>query len=79
MNELELILTMLGEATTTELSQSRESHGLPKLAKDARDGGTVAGNARKEIEVKTGRKVVTRENYLNQKQRKTLSSKRSKK
>jgi hypothetical protein len=69
MNELELILTMLGEATTTKLSQTRESHGLPLLKKDAKDGGQVAGNARKEIETKTGKKVTTRENYLEQKNR----------
>ncbi len=50
MNELEIILTMLGEATTTKLSQTRKSQGLPSLKKDAKDGGNVAGNARKEIE-----------------------------
>src|ERR1035437_1882213 len=72
MNELELILTMLGEATTTKLSQTRESQGLPSLKKDARDGGGVAGNARKEIEIKSGKKVATKENYLDQKQAKKL-------
>jgi len=76
MNELELILTMLGEATTTKLSQTRESQGLPSLKKDAKDGGNIAGNARREIEVKTGKKVATRENYLNQKRVKKLSDKR---
>lgn len=64
MNELELILTMLGEATTTKLTQTRESQGLPALKKDAKDGGSVAGNARKEIEAKSGKKVFTKENYL---------------
>jgi len=72
MNELELILTMLGEATTTELSQTRKSQGMPRLKKDAKDGGQVAGNARKEIETKTGRKVATRENFLEQKQVKKI-------
>jgi DNA-damage-inducible protein D len=72
MNELELILTMLGEATTTTLSRKRDSAGLPSLQKDAKDGGKVAGNARKEIEKKTGEKVTTRENYLEQSQRKML-------
>jgi hypothetical protein len=76
MNELELILTMLGEATTTKLSQTRESQGLPSLKKDAKDGGDVAGNARKEIEVKSGKKVVTKENYLDQKQLKRLLKKK---
>ncbi|KKR43005.1 hypothetical protein A2356_00080 [Candidatus Nomurabacteria bacterium RIFOXYB1_FULL_39_16] len=64
MNELELILTMLGEATTTTFSRARDSKGFPLLKKDAKDGGTVAGNARKEIELKSGKKVVNRENFL---------------
>jgi DNA-damage-inducible protein D len=76
MNELELILTMLGEATTTELSHTRQSQGLPLLKKDARDGGGVAGNARKEIESKSGRKVVMKGNYLEQRQNKKFFNKR---
>lgn len=64
MNELELILTMLGEATTTELSRNRDSKGFPALQKDAKDGGTVSGNARKEIESKTGKRVATPNNFL---------------
>jgi DNA-damage-inducible protein D len=72
MNELELILTMLGEATTTELSRTRDSAGVISLKKDAHEGGKVAGNARKEIETKTGKKVSTKENYLAQKQNKKL-------
>lgn len=72
MNELELILTMLGEATTTELSQTRDSKGLSLLKKDAKDGGQVAGNARKEIELKSGRKVMSKGNYLTKKQNKKL-------
>ncbi|NCU28481.1 MAG: phage antirepressor protein [Candidatus Moranbacteria bacterium] len=74
MNELELILTMLGEATTTKLSQTRNSKGLPLLKKDAKDGGQVAGNARKEIELKTGKKVVTKGNFLEQKQTKKIKN-----
>ena len=58
MGELELILTMLGEATTTELAQTRNSQGVKDLKKDAKDGGSVAGNARKEIEQKTKKKVL---------------------
>ena len=69
MNELELILTMLGEATTTKLSQTRKSQGLPSLKEDAKDGGNVAGNARKEIETKTGKRVTMKENYLRVKQK----------
>lgn len=76
MNELELILTMLGEATTTELARNRNSEGFLFLKKDAKDGGSVAGNARKEIETKTGKKVATKENYLEQKQAKKLFAKK---
>ncbi len=72
MNELELILTMLGEATTTKLSQTRDSEGVPELSRDAKDGGTVAGNARKEIETKSGKPVTTKENYLDKKESKRL-------
>ena len=68
MNELELILTMLGEATTTALSLKRDSQKLPALKKDAKEGGAVAGNTRKEIETRTGEKVSTKENYLEQRQ-----------
>jgi hypothetical protein len=63
---------MLGEATTTELTQVRESHGLPLLKKDAKDGGQVAGNARKEIELKSGKKVAMKGNYLEKKQNKKI-------
>ena len=66
MNELELILTMLGEATTTEISRTRNSKGFPALKKDAKDGGSVSGNTRKEIESKTGKRVLTEENFLEQ-------------
>lgn len=75
MNELELILTMLGEATTTELTRTRDSEGLGSLKKDAKDGGVIAGNARKEIEDKAGRKVTTKENYLEQERTNKLSEK----
>lgn len=64
MNELELILTMLGEATTTTFSRTRDSKGLPLLKMDAKDGGIVAGNTRKEIELKSGKKVMDRKNFL---------------
>jgi DNA-damage-inducible protein D len=74
MNELELILTMLGEATTTKLTQVRESRGLPLLKKDAKEGGQVAGNARKEIELKSGKKVAMKGNYLVRKQNKRIKN-----
>jgi hypothetical protein len=64
MGDMELILTMLGEATTTELTKARDSRGFPKLDVDAVDGGAVAGRTRKDIERQTKKKVVTRRNFL---------------
>ncbi len=64
MTDLELILTMLGEATTTKITDDRDSQGFPALQKDAKDGGAVAGRTRKDIESQTGKKVVSRKNYL---------------
>jgi hypothetical protein len=64
MNDIELILTMLGEATTTKLTKDRNSKGFPKLKKDAKDGGSVAGRTRKDIETRSGQKVISSENYL---------------
>jgi|SRR3989344_4137977 prophage antirepressor-like protein len=63
MSELELILTMLGEATTTEISKTRDSKGLSDLKKDAKEGGSVAGRTRKDIEIQTGKKVISKENF----------------
>jgi hypothetical protein len=64
MTDLELILTMLGEATTTKITKGRNSQGFFELQKDAQDGGRVAGKARKDIELESGEKVVSDENYL---------------
>jgi|SRR5680860_294846 len=59
MTNMELVLNMLAETATTEISEKREPNNLEENKVVARDGGNVAGNARKEIEEKTGRKVVT--------------------
>ena len=64
MNDIELILTMLGEATTTKLTRDRDSNGMPKLRKDAQDGGAVAGRTRKDIELQSGKPVISNKNYL---------------
>ena len=55
---------MLGEAATTEIARNVDAKGFPENNQAARDGGNVAGNARRELEKKSGRKVVTHENYL---------------
>lgn len=62
MSTLELALNMLAEATTTELTNAQNPQGLEENRVVAKQGGAVAGNARKEIESKTGRRVVTAEN-----------------
>ena len=73
MTDLELIITMLGEATTTQITQQKNSQGLDKLRSDAKVGGAVAGRTRKDIEKQTGKKVVSKENFLlNNKSRKKL-------
>lgn len=64
MTDLELIFSMLGEAATTEITRTRDAQGFPESKDAARAGGTVAGNARRELEKKSGRKVVTSDNYL---------------
>jgi hypothetical protein len=63
MSNLELVLNMLAEATTTEISKEREPNGFEQSRVIAKQGGTVAGNARREIEEKTGRKIVTSANH----------------
>ncbi|HLE18586.1 MAG TPA: Bro-N domain-containing protein [Syntrophales bacterium] len=64
MNDLELIFSMLGEAATTEITRVDDAKGFHESKSSARKGGEVAGKARKDLEEKTGRKVVSKENYL---------------
>ncbi len=63
MTDIELILTMLAEATTTKITRDRASKGFVPLKKDAHDGGAVAGRTRKDIEAQTGTPVVSSKNY----------------
>lgn len=62
MSTLELALNMLAEATTTELTNAQNPRGLEENRAVAKQGGKVAGNARKEIESQTGRPVITSDN-----------------
>ncbi|MBR4145948.1 MAG: hypothetical protein IKU06_10905 [Lachnospiraceae bacterium] len=62
MSTLELALNMLAEATTTELTKVQNPQGLKENQKVAKEGGSVAGNARKDIEERTGRPVITSQN-----------------
>lgn len=70
MDDIELILTMLGEATTTRFTRGRDSQGFPELTKDAKEGGNVAGAARRDIEKKLGESVVSGDNYLEKPEKK---------
>ena len=64
MGDLELIFTMLGEVSTTEIARTKEAQGFGENKDAAKSGGKIAGNARKELEQKTGKKVSTKENFL---------------
>ena len=74
MNDLELIFSMLGEASTTAIARSRDAHGFEPNKISAQNGGAIAGNARKELEQKTDKKIVTDENYLRKPQNKKLQN-----
>jgi len=77
MTDLELIFSMLGEAATTEITRADDARGFKESKRAARKGGDVAGKARKDLEKKTRKKVVSPENYLDipQKRRKQLNEK----
>ncbi|MDP4914796.1 MAG: BRO family protein [Saprospiraceae bacterium] len=65
MTDLELIFTMLGEASTTEIAKNKNAQGFIENQKAAKAGGNVAGNARKELEKKSGAKIVNKQNFKN--------------
>jgi hypothetical protein len=64
MTDLELIFTMLGEASTTEIAKNKNAKGFVENHKAAKAGGSVAGKARKDLELKSGKKIVSKVNYL---------------
>lgn len=64
MDDFELIFNMLGERATTEIHRTEDSQGTAKLKADARAGGDIAGSARKKLEKRLGRSIVTKKNYL---------------
>ena len=72
MTDLELIFSMLGEASTKEIAINKNAQGFTENKRVATEGGAVAGNARKELERKSGKKVISKENYLKQPQNKKL-------
>jgi len=72
MTDLELIFSMLGEASTVAIARSKDTQGFPQNKEASIDGGSVAGKARADLEQKTRRKVVSKENYLKVPQNKKL-------
>lgn len=70
MDDFELILTMLGERTTKEIHLTKDTQGVPLLKEDARVGGQIAGSARKQIERKIGRPIVSKNNFLKSRNKK---------
>jgi hypothetical protein len=64
MTDLELIFSMLGEAATTEIARKQDVLGFPENRIAARKGGKIAGDAREKLEIETGDRVVTQENFL---------------
>lgn len=72
MTDLELIFSMLGEASTTEIAKNKDVQGFVDNKKAAQEGGKIAGKARKDLELKSGKKVTSKENYLGKPQDKKL-------
>ena len=64
MSTLELVLNMLAEATTTEISKEKNPQSFSENRSVAKEGGEVAGNARKDIEERTGKPVITSKNAV---------------
>ncbi len=68
MDDIELILTMLGEATTTRFTKETDSQGLDECKESAKEGGEVAHETRKNIEKRLGKSVISEDNYLPKKE-----------
>ena len=75
MGDFELIFTMLGERATTEIHRTEDSQGIPKLKKDAKEGGDIAGVAQRKLEKRLGRSVVSNKNFLPARKHKKLPDK----
>ncbi|OGS21096.1 MAG: phage antirepressor protein [Elusimicrobia bacterium RIFOXYA2_FULL_39_19] len=70
MDDFELIFTMLGERSTTEIHRNEDTRGVNKLKSDARSGGKIAGDARKALEKRLKRAIVSKHNYLKEREAK---------
>ena len=67
MTDLELIFSMLGEASTTKVAKAKDAKGFRENKDAAMIGGKIAGNARKELEQESGENIISPENYLPEK------------
>ena len=72
MTDLELIFSMLGEASTKEIAINTDTQGFDQNKRAAKAGGKIAGDARKQLEIKSGKKVVTSKNYLPENKKKEI-------
>ena len=75
MNDLELIFSMLGEASTIQIARGQDARGFEPNKQSAVEGGSIAGNARAELEKRSRQKVSSQENYLTVTQDKKLLKK----
>lgn len=64
MTDLELIFTMLGEKTTTEITKERNSQGFTECKESAKEGGEAARDARESVERRLGKSTISKENFL---------------
>ena len=69
MTDWELILTMIGEKATTDITVAKDSKGFNQLKHSAKEGGNIAKNTRKQLEAKTGKTIISKENYLSLKKK----------
>ncbi len=76
MTDWELILTMVGEKATTDITAARDSKGFKQCKDSANEGGQIARNTRKELEKKTGKSIVSDKNFLNLDKKKKIGNKR---
>jgi hypothetical protein len=76
MTDWELILTMVGEKATTDITVAKDSNGLDECKESANEGGQIANNTRKAIEQKTGKQLVSSDNFLSLENKKKIENKK---
>lgn len=76
MNDWEIILTMVGEKATTDITQARDSQGFVECKDSAQKGGKIANNTRQQIEQETGQSIITKENILSLSEKKRIGQRK---